>query len=394
MTEPRGEVFDLGYQHYKGPREGRMRARKALWMNGVRTALGLGRGSRAKILPVLFFVVAMIPALIMALGASESGPGGDVPGHSDYYWMVSIILFLFAAIIAPELLCPDRRNGVINLYLVRPLTPTDYVVGRWLALFSITLAIVYLGQVVLLVGLTLGAAEPLDYLRDHWLDIPRFLGAGLVVALFFTTLPMAVSAFTTRRAYATAFVIGLFLISFAVAGALTEYTMPTANASNNGPVCNGSDVKLIGGPDGMTSYAWSGPSGFTSATQNATVSPAVAGTYTLNATDSDGCWGTDTTIVSLCDQDITESPEPGGGAVVQCEPVAGDAAKWFTLINIGAVPIYVNDLIFAEENESEDVDELVKLVRELPAGVPIGWYLLLTVGSGFALWWRYRRIGT
>lgn len=313
MTEQRGEVFDLGYRHYEGPREGRMRARKALWMNGVRTALGLGRGSRAKILPVLLFVAAMIPALVVTLVASQSGPGSDVTDPSGYYHIVSIILYLFAAIIAPELLCPDRRDGVINLYLVRPLTTTDYVVGRWLAFFSITLAIVYLGQVVLLVGLTLAAAEPLEYLHDHWLDIPRFLGAGLVVALFTTTLPMAVSAFTTRRWYATAFVIGLFIISTAVAGVLTEY-----------------------------------------------------------------------------DQEIIESPEPGGWAVVQGEPVTGDAAKWLALIDIGSVPIHVNDLIFAEENESE----LAKLVSELPTGVPIGWYLLLTAGPGFALRWRYRRIGT
>ena len=65
MTEPHGEVFDLGYQHYAGPREGRMRPRKALWMSGVRTALGLGRGSRAKILPVLLFASAMAPAVIL-----------------------------------------------------------------------------------------------------------------------------------------------------------------------------------------------------------------------------------------------------------------------------------------------------------------------------------------
>ena len=312
MTEPRGEVFDLGYQHYEGRREGRMRARKALWMNGVRTALGLGRGSRAKVLPILLFVAVIIPALVMTLVASQSGPEGDVTGHSGYYRIVSIVLFLFAAIIAPELLCSDRRDGVINLYLVRPLTPTDYVAGRWLAFFSITLAIVYFGQVILFVGLTLAAAEPMDYLRDHWLDIPRFLGAGLVVALFTTTLPMAVAAFTTRRAYAAAFVIGLFLISAAVAGALTA-----------------------------------------------------------------------------SDEDITEPPEPGGGAAVQGEPVAGDAAKWFALINIGSVPIHVNDLIFANEDDSH----LAKLVRELPTGVPIGWYLLLTAGPGFVLWWRYRRIG-
>ncbi len=312
MTEYQGEVFDLGYQHYEGPREGRMRARKALWMNGVRTALGLGRGSRAKILPVLLFVAAMIPALVLTLVASQSDSGGDITGHSGYYQIVSIILFLFAAIIAPELLCPDRRDGVINLYLVRPLTPTDYVAARWLAFLSISLAIIYLAQVVLLVGFTLAAAEPLNYLRDHWLDIPRFLAAGLVVALFTTTLPMAVSAFTTRRAYAVAFVIGLFLVSSAVAGALTA-----------------------------------------------------------------------------SDEDSREPPQSGGGDAVQGVPVTGDAAKWFALINIGSVPIPVNDLIFAKESESQ----VAKLVRELPTAVPIGWYLLLTIGPGFALWWRYRRIG-
>lgn len=314
MTEPRGEVFDLGYQRYEGPREGRTRARKALWANGVRTALGLGRGSRAKILPLLLFVSAMAPAVILALMASQVGPGGDVPGHGNYYQIVSVILLLFSAIIAPELLCPDRRDGVINLYFVRPLTPTDYVAARWLAFLSITLAIIYSGQVVLLVGFTLGAAEPLDYLRDNWLDVPRFLGAGLVVALFTTTLPMAVAAFTTRRAYAAAFVIGIFFISSPVAGVLTE--------------CR---------------YERDGERG------------------------------------------VVFEPN---GATEQCKTLTGDAAKWFALVEVGSVPLHLNDMIFAEKPGRP----LFKLVRELPIIVPIGWYLLLTAGPGIALFWRYREI--
>lgn len=130
MTQPQGEVFDLGYQHYQGPREGRMRARKALWVNGVRTALGLGQGTMAKALPVLLFIAVMTPAVVITIIASVVDVGDEVPGHADYYRFVSVILVLFSAIIAPELLCPDRRNGVINLYLVRPLTTTDYVIGR------------------------------------------------------------------------------------------------------------------------------------------------------------------------------------------------------------------------------------------------------------------------
>ena len=310
MTQATGELYDLGYQHYLGPREGRMRARKAVFGDGFRTTLGIGHGPLAKILPILLFGAAMTPAVVMAIIASVTEGLVDLPDHADYYEVVSIVLIIFAAIIAPELLCPDRRNGVISLYLVRPLTITDYVVGRWLAFFTITLLLVYSGQIVLLASLVLSAPEPLDYLRDNWLDIPRILGAGLLVAIFITTLPLAVSAFTNRRAYAAAVVIGLFIISSAAAGILTE-----------------------------------------------------------------------------CDE------RHGGGqrsaeSTRQCEPLTGDSAKWFGLVDLGRVPTHVNDMIFGVEDEGLRS----QLTAELPRIVPIGWYVLLTGGMGFVLWTRYKRL--
>ena len=225
--EPRGEVYDIGYRRYQGPREGRARARLALWTNGVRTALGIGRGARAKILPVLLFVSVMLPAAVFVLIASLTEDFGvsdmvDVPGHATYFGVVSILVLLFSAIVAPELLCADRRSQVLQLYLVRPLSTTDYVAGRWLAFFTVLLALVYSGQVVLFVGFVLAANEPLDYLRDNWPDVPRFLAAGAVVAVFVTTIPLAVAAFTDRRAYAAGFVIGLFVIATGVANTIVE----------------------------------------------------------------------------------------------------------------------------------------------------------------------------
>ena len=186
MTAPEGQIFDLGYQNYDGPREGRMRARKALFVNGVRTSFGIGRGALSKILPILFFTAVLAPAVILALVAATIdqfgvSPSPEIPGPADYYQIVSVILFLFSAIIAPELLCSDRRNGVLSLYLVRPLTSTDYVVGRWLAFFVVSLVFIYAGQIVLQIGLILGAPEPLEYLKGNWLDIPRFLA---VIGLF------------------------------------------------------------------------------------------------------------------------------------------------------------------------------------------------------------------
>ena len=221
MNEARGEVFDLGYRGYDGPREGRVRAYKALWMNGVRTALGIGRSWGAKVMPAILLIAVISPALVGVIVASLAGPE-DIISHSDYYGIVSIVLLLFSAIVAPELLCPDRRDRVLGLYLVRPLTTTDYVAARWLAFLSVTLPLVLAGQVVLFFGMTLAAADPVQYVEDNWLDVPRFLLAGLVVAVYTTTVPLAVSAFTPRRAYAAALIIGAFIISLAVIGFLTS----------------------------------------------------------------------------------------------------------------------------------------------------------------------------
>jgi ABC-2 type transport system permease protein len=216
-----GTVFDIGYRGYAGAREGRLHAIKAVFHDGVRIALGFGRGGRAKILPWLFIVVLTGIALIMALvaGAADrmAGPGAaerlDLPSHNDYYGIASIILFVFGAVVAPELLCRDRREGTINLYLVRPLRSTDYLLGRWGAMVAVMLAAAWLPQVILLLGLAGGAPSPGDYLRQHWLDVPRFLAAGIVMVTYVTTLAMLVASFTTRRAYAAIFLVGLVAIS-------------------------------------------------------------------------------------------------------------------------------------------------------------------------------------
>ena len=225
MTQAQGEIFDIGYQHYDGPRGGRLRAVWSLWVNGFRTTLGLGRGTLAKLLPIGMLIGATAPAAAIVVLAAILGPEEDIiPSHEDYYELISILMLLFSAIIAPELLIPDRRSGVINLYLVRPITAIDYVAARWSAFLGLSLILVYSGQVLLLIGFLLTASDPVDYLRDNWLDIPRFLAAGALVALFVTTIPLAVSAFTTRRAYAAAVVIAVFVISLPVAGALTAST--------------------------------------------------------------------------------------------------------------------------------------------------------------------------
>ena len=243
MIERDAEVFDLGYQHYTGPREGRNRARMALFQNGVRTILGIGRGGRAKILPVLLFLGVMSPAVVFVIILSFIGEAGAdfIPGPANYYGIVSIVLIIFSAIMAPELLGPDRRDNVLPLYMVRPLTYTDYILARFLAFFVITLALVYAGQIVLQAGLILTAESQIDYIKDNWTDVLRILFAGIIIALFMSVAPLAVASFTTRNAYAAAAVIAAFLLAGGISNFLTAENCTTETVSSNDTVISSAE---------------------------------------------------------------------------------------------------------------------------------------------------------
>jgi ABC-2 type transport system permease protein len=223
-SQPEGEVFDLGYRHYDGPRGGRGTAFLALYSDGLRTVMGLGRGVPAKIMPTIFALLALGPALFIVSLTSfvtlfASDPDEiELPGHEDYFQFTFIIMLLFAAIIGPALLSPDRRNSVLALYAVRPLKSLDYSLARWLAFFTFSVAFALIPQALLYLSFLLYDDSPGGYIKDHGRDLASFIGVGLILAAFMTSLAMAAASLTTRRAFASAGVIAFIFITAAVGG--------------------------------------------------------------------------------------------------------------------------------------------------------------------------------
>ena len=338
MRASDAEVFDLGYQRYTGPREGRGRARLALFENGVRTVLGIGRGGRAKILPVGLFLAAITPAVVFVIILSFIGEAGAdfIPGPADYYSIVSVLLIIFGAIMAPELLCPDRRDNVLPLYLVRPLTSTDYLIARFLAFFVIVLALVYVGQIVLQAGLILTASDQVEYIRENWEDIPRILFMGVLIAAFISVGPLAVAAFTTRRAYAAAFIIAAWLLLNSISDGLTAETNCTIVTTG----ASGGDVVIE-------------ESGFE---VGSTIIP-------------------EEEVVSR-----------------ECSRPSGDLAPYVGLLNLSGVTDNINAMVFEIEPSRDNAGPSSIAVAELHDAFPIGVYVLWTGIPALLLWYRYRRI--
>ena len=220
------QIFEQGYRRYDGPRLGVGASVRSLAIHSALRALGLRRTFWAKLLPIATVVIAYAPVAVFvgfaAIVPNEVKDEFDViPDYADYFGTISTAILLFVAVVGPEVLCPDRKNGMLGLYLASPLRRETYLLAKVLAVVPV-LALVTIGpQVLLLIGRTLVDAGP-DSAVDFALVLLRAVVAGTVVSALYTGISLAAASLTDRRAFASAGVILLVLLSSGVTSALVE----------------------------------------------------------------------------------------------------------------------------------------------------------------------------
>lgn len=216
-------ILDRGYRHYGGERSGLRGSIRTLALHSVQRALGLRRTTWAKVLPIGAVLIAYLPAVVfvgvVALVPLDRLDDNFLPTYGDYYTFIISAIMLFVAFVAPEVLCTDRRTGMLGVYLSSPLDRDSYLVGKAIAIASV-LALVCIGPPLLLLVANVLQSQGPDGAGDILLTLVRVLGAGVMVTLLFTGITMGVASLTDRKAVATAAIILLFLLSIMVTGIL------------------------------------------------------------------------------------------------------------------------------------------------------------------------------
>ncbi|MFV2062489.1 MAG: hypothetical protein ACC726_03125 [Chloroflexota bacterium] len=226
-----GNIYDLGYRGYEGPRLGRRSAIAALLIHSVRTAYGIGRSSRSKIVPIGLALMAILPALL-ALGIvaliSQFGAAGEAIEaispirYATLFPFIAVLVFLFCASQAPELFGRDQRSGVLPLYFSRSISRLDYAAARTLGLLAALLVLVLAPQLILLFGRVLVASDFVAGLGNELPKMPAAIVVGLLVVGLVGTVSAATAALTPRRSYATVAIIAIFLVPNIVAALMVE----------------------------------------------------------------------------------------------------------------------------------------------------------------------------
>ena len=229
MTD-QGVVYDLGYKPHEGPRLGRSAAIRATIRDGVRRIFGIRRRARKKILPWMLFVIALLPAivfvgLVFLTSQIAAGELVDTPfaNHATYFDITAGTVLLFCGLAAPELLIPDRVDGVLAVYSSRPMTVLDYLGARGAALAIAVAGFMLVPQLLLYFAFAaLGSGGFASEVVTNVDELVRILTATLAYLLAYGAPAFLVSVFAKRLAPATGIYLGLMFVSTGVAEAFSS----------------------------------------------------------------------------------------------------------------------------------------------------------------------------
>jgi hypothetical protein len=204
-------IYDQGYRHYLA----RSPLHQARFWPITREALRLVLMKRAFLgliaASFLPFIVRVVQIYIVTR-FPEAGRILPVDGRlfgeflNGQIWFV-LLLSVFGA---SGLVANDLRTGAILVYLSRPLTQRDYIVGKLGVPLALNLAVTLVpGLLLYLCGLLLA---PEQYLKWElaWIP-PAIVGQALALSLVVSLLTLAVSSLSRSARVAGIGLVGLLL---------------------------------------------------------------------------------------------------------------------------------------------------------------------------------------
>jgi len=244
---------------------GRAQIVRALYWHSLRSAFGLGRGAKAKIVPVIAFGIMCLPAIANAVSVAQ-GNGRIVPYDTYQPQLRAVVMIIFIAAQAPELVSRDLRSHVLPLYFCRPLRRLDYPLAKLAALIMACLIVIEIPLLLLYLGTIVGAHGGTGIWDQTKALIPG-LGVGLMWAVLLAAIGLVLASLSGRRAYATGTIAICFFLSFILSQVLIQVTQ--RNVTHAGPPPPGS--KFIGSGPGP------GPHEFIQVTQVPTTATHLSG---------------------------------------------------------------------------------------------------------------------
>jgi len=185
-----------------------------------------------------FYVLCFIPLLVEAimiylhhnvnaLGIIQANVADLFPVDASFFQTFTNIQGGFASLVAlligPPLVSRDLRNNALPLYLCRPFSRTEYVLGKMSVLLILLSGITWVPQ--LLMFLFQAYLEGFGWLKSNlWIASAIFIGS-FVWILLLALISQTISALVKWRVVASGIMLGLFFVPSAFGVFINEVFM-------------------------------------------------------------------------------------------------------------------------------------------------------------------------
>ncbi len=216
-------IHDQGYRHYLGERTPHGRAWWVIARSHIVTAMQ-HRGFR------FILLVAWAPFVVRAVQiyvASTNLPVAEFIATTPETFrdfLAQQRLFVFLVTIGQAgLIADDRRTNALQLYLSKPLTRVEYILGKLVPPLAYVLAVTLVPALLLLL-LQIVFAGSLSFLRANLFLLPAITLFSLIQALLSAFAILALSSLSKSRRFVSIMYAGVIFFTAAMYQALRAIT--------------------------------------------------------------------------------------------------------------------------------------------------------------------------
>jgi ABC-2 type transport system permease protein len=232
-------IADLTYRTYDGP----LIAHSMRWWIVARAGLrALYRKPAFWICAFLgagpYFMIGIALYIAFRVGAGNTnifmGSGPGTRFAAQFYAalrMQQLFLYIIALLVGAGSVSADNQANALIVYLSKPITKTDYLLGKWMSIFLVVFAVVFVPALALyLYCLTSYISE--GFLHDEpWL-ILRIVAASALAGAVHASLVLGFSAWCKTPRMASAVYSAMYFGSMGVAIALSSQFPPPSQMSS------------------------------------------------------------------------------------------------------------------------------------------------------------------
>jgi ABC-2 type transport system permease protein len=220
-------IHDQGYRRYAGRREAHGRTWLVIARAGVMERLRERKFLGLLLVAWLPFLVRSVQLYVAANYAQASFLNATPAMFRDYLGQQGVFVFFITLYVGSGLIANDRRANALQIYLSKPLSRVDYVVGKLATLLVFLTFVTWVPGILLLVMQILFAGN-LTFLKANLFLFPAITVFAAVTVLTSSFTMLALSSLSKSRRFVAVMYAGLIFFTAAMYQALRGITGTSA----------------------------------------------------------------------------------------------------------------------------------------------------------------------